>query len=142
MLFFITKKCLTIQCFDYVNLFQKMIPMAESHRITFMNVNLHNNMYHVSYFSTPKSSKSCKKIRSAQVPSQRFFIGSHKANNQIYETSQIILKACEVLLEARNYLRNIIKEFNQIINLREELACRLSSTLKEETNVSVIHTVA
>lgn len=98
-----------------------------------------HNLFTLLYiFSTPKSSKSCKKIRSAQLytPSQR--VGNYKVGNRIHETSQILLEACEVLLEARNYLRNVIKEFNQIINLREELLSRLTNTLKEETNVSVL----
>lgn len=91
-------------------------------------------------FSTPKSSKSCKKIRSAQLhsPSQRISVGNYKVSNRIHETSQILLEACEVLLEARNNLRNVIKEFNQIINLREELLSRLTF-LREETNVSVFN---
>lgn len=94
-----------------------------------------------SGFSTPKSSRSCKKIRSAQIYAPlppRFPISSCKTSNRTYETSQILLEACEVLLEAKNYLRNVIKEYNSVISQREELSVKMNFDIfKEETNVSV-----
>lgn len=41
-----------------------------------------------------------------------------------------------MLLEAKNCLRNVIKEFNNVISDRDELAVRNFDIFKEETNVS------
>lgn len=42
-----------------------------------------------------------------------------------------------MLLEAKNCLRNVIKEFNNVINQRDELGVRNYDIFKEETNVSL-----
>lgn len=98
-------------------------------------------IFHLNFnCSTPKSSRSCKKIRSAQIYAPlppKFPISSCKTTNRTYETSQLLLEACEVLLEAKNSLRNVIKEFNNVISERDELGIRNYDIFKEETNVSV-----
>lgn len=59
-------------------------------------------------------------------------------SNRTYGTSQILLEACEVLLEAKNSLRNVITEFNNVISQRDELAVDNFDIFKEETNVSIL----
>lgn len=54
----------------------------------------------------------------------------------MHETSQVLLEACEILLEARNFLKTVTAEFSKVLNGEDELFSRYFNVTKEETNVS------